>query len=90
VSASVLIAFNTSRLPKKEEKYRIHAWGAIGYDFKSELVWYNVPNSNGAITQKAYREQILDSIVLPWLEKGDQFIIEEEGASGHHGLEARQ
>ena len=48
---------------------RIHAWGAIGYNFKSELKFYDIPsNSNGKMTQKDYIEQILEPVVKPWID----------------------
>jgi hypothetical protein len=69
--------------PEKDEQFRCHAWAAIGYNFKSDLIWYDAGNSNGAITQKVYRDQILEPVVKPWLERGDKFIVEEDRASGH-------
>jgi hypothetical protein len=52
--------------PKDEGKYRIHVWGAIGLNFKSNLVKYDVEgNTNGKLSQQAYINQILTSEVLP-------------------------
>jgi hypothetical protein len=37
------------------EKRRAHAWGAIGYNFKSELYFYRIPtNTNGKMTARRY------------------------------------
>jgi hypothetical protein len=70
--------------PQSRDKKRLHAWAAIGYDFKSDLVFYEVPgNSNGKLTQEAYRDQILEPHVKPWIEAGHQFVLEEDGDSGH-------
>ena len=72
--------------PKQEntDKKRVHAWGAIGYNFKSPLVFYDIPsNSNGKMTQKAYINQILEPIVKPWINRGDDFVLEEDNDSGH-------
>ena len=47
----------------KEEAHskRVHFWGAIGYNFKSNLIEYSIPtNSNGKMTHKAYIYQILE------------------------------
>ncbi|KAI8634171.1 hypothetical protein F5Y19DRAFT_202206 [Xylariaceae sp. FL1651] len=71
----------------------LSAWAAIGYGFKSPLVWYDVNNSNGAITQQAYRDQILEPVVKTWLGKGHDFVLEEDSgfvmeeddAAGHGG-----
>ena len=35
------------------------------------------------MSQKAYIEQILDSLVLPWLQTGQRFVLEEDRDSGH-------
>jgi hypothetical protein len=72
--------------PKQQDtdKKRIHAWGAIGYNFKSPLVFYNIPsNSNGKMTQQAYIDQILEPVVKPWIDAGHDFVLEEDGDSGH-------
>ena len=67
----------------KEQK-KIHAWGAIGFNFKSDLVFYEVnSNSNGKMSQDVYINQILTPHVLPWILRGDDFVLEEDGDSGH-------
>ena len=39
------------REPNELDKKCLHVWGAVGYNFKSELVFYTVPsNRNGKIT----------------------------------------
>ncbi|KAK5634081.1 hypothetical protein RRF57_009795 [Xylaria bambusicola] len=69
----------------------LSAWAAIGWNFKSQLVWYTVNdgngngNGNGAITLQAYRDQILEPVVKKWIDEGHDFILEENGASGHGG-----
>ena len=40
-------------------------------------------NSNGKISLKVYRDQILEPIVKPWLEEGQRFVLEEDGDSEH-------
>ena len=35
------------------------------------------------MTLDGYVDQILESIVKPWLEAGHQFVLEEDGDSGH-------
>ena len=75
---------------KKEEEgeeedtgYKLHAWAAIGWNFKSELIFYDAGNLNGKMTQVCYIEQILERVVLPWLNQGRDFVLEEDGDSGH-------
>lgn len=72
-----------TRPTAESDTYRCHAWAAIGFDFKSPLIWYTTKSKNGAITQRDYINQILNPVVKPWLESGDDFILEEDGASGH-------
>jgi hypothetical protein len=72
--------------PSLEEKdiKRLYAWAAVGYNFKSELVWYNVPsNNNRKITIKIYRNKILEPIIGEWLRQGHNFVLEEDNDSGH-------
>ena len=69
--------------PKESDKKRFHIWAAIGWNFKSDLVFYDVPgNSNGKMSQSVYRDHILEPIVKPWLAKSS-FVLEEDGDSGH-------
>lgn len=69
---------------KDSDRKRQHAWAAVGYNFKSPLVWYEIPsNTNGKMTQLVYRDQILEAVVRPWLQAGQQFVLEEDGDSGH-------
>jgi hypothetical protein len=63
---------------------RIHAWAAIGHNFKSNLTFYKIStNTNGKMTQQAYIDRIIEFVVKPWLEQGDHFALEEDGDSGH-------
>jgi len=64
---------------------KVHAWGAIGWNFKSPLIYYEVKDKDGSITHKAYIEQILDVEVIKWIKRGNDFVLEEDGASGHGG-----
>ena len=73
--------------PSKSEKAEIpkyHAWAAVGYNFKSKLILYNASNNNGKMTQKIYLEQILPE-VQSWIDRGDDFILEEDRDSAHTG-----
>jgi hypothetical protein len=72
------------RSDEEKARRRVHAWAAVGYNFKSELTFYDVPsNNNGKMTQRVYNDQILKPVVKPWLERGDDFALEEDGDSGH-------
>ena len=69
--------------PELDLGYKLHAWAAIGYNFKSELVFYDAGNSNGKMNLVTYRDLILEPIVKPWLDRKDDFVLEEDGDSGH-------
>ncbi|KAK3940957.1 hypothetical protein QBC46DRAFT_363720 [Diplogelasinospora grovesii] len=73
--ATIMLA----RYPNKIHWYHIRFSNeaAIGHNFKSDLVFYNVlGNTNGKMSLKVYRDQIL--------EKGPEaFILEEDNDSGH-------
>lgn len=70
--------------PKEKELNVLHAWGAVGYNFQSDLVWYEVPgNTNGKMSLKVYRDSILEPVVGSWLRQGASFVLEEDGDSGH-------
>jgi hypothetical protein len=44
-----------------------HIWGAVGYNFKSDLTFYNTPsNKNGKLSLKVYCDQSLSL----WLSHG--------------------
>jgi hypothetical protein len=64
-----------------------HIWAAVGYNFKSNLTFYNTPgNKNGKLSLKVYRDQILKPIVGSWLKdpKQPHFILEDND-SAHGG-----
>lgn len=70
--------------PAEKDKKRFHCWAAIGYNFKSDIYFYEVPgNTNGKMSQQVYIDSILEPIVKPWIEQGDRFVLEEDGDSGH-------
>lgn len=70
--------------PNELDKKKLHAWAAVGYNFKSDLVFYNIPtNTNGKMTLQDYEHQILEPIVKPWLDKKEEFVLEEDQDSGH-------
>ncbi|KAF1937255.1 hypothetical protein EJ02DRAFT_477424 [Clathrospora elynae] len=69
---------------EKKELKKVHAWVAVGYNFKSSLTFYEISsNTNGKMTQKGYINQILEPVVKPWLNEGQDFVLEEDGDSGH-------
>ncbi len=50
----------------ESEKKKVHAWTAVEYNFKSDIVFYNIScNRNGKMTHKDYINQILEPVVKP-------------------------
>jgi hypothetical protein len=73
------------RSDEKQRNERQHSWAAVGYNFKSDLTFHTTNNKNGKMSLSVYRNQILEPIVKPWLERGDDFVLEEDNDSGHGG-----
>ena len=73
-------------LPKPEDEKKVHAWGVIGYNYKSELYFYDANNSNGKMTQKVYIS-LLEKEVTKW---APGFILEEDNDSGHGPSKSNQ
>lgn len=70
--------------PDAKDLKRHHCWAAVGHDFKSNIHFYDVPgNVNGKMSQRVYIDQILEPIVRPWIETHHDFVLEEDGDSGH-------
>jgi hypothetical protein len=55
----------------------------VGWNFKSDIFFYDSRNKNGKITQKAYIKQILEPFVKPLLDKGRDIVLFEDRDSGH-------
>ena len=56
--------------PSKKDRKRKHCWAAVGYNFKSDIIFYDVPNnSNGKMTHQVHINFILEPVVKPWLNE---------------------
>ncbi len=72
--------------PEEKDKNRHHCWTAAGHNFKTDMIFYDVPgHGNGKMSQKMYIEQILEPIVKPWMQMGQDFVLEEDGEAGGYG-----
>lgn len=70
--------------PSVKDEKRFHCWAAVGYNFRSNIHFYDLPTSkHGKMSQEIYINQILEPIVKPWLLAGENFVLEEDGDSGH-------
>lgn len=68
----------------------IMVWGAIGWDWKSPLVFLEKEEGRKGICSKAYLNQVLDSVIFPyWAEMTEdersKFIFMEDGSKVHKG-----
>lgn len=55
--------------PAEKDKKGYHYWAAVGHNFKSEIYFYEVlDNMNGKMSQQVYIDQILEPIVMPWIQ----------------------
>ncbi|KAG5777061.1 hypothetical protein H9Q73_009252 [Fusarium xylarioides] len=70
--------------PTDKDLKRVHGWGGIGWDFKSDLHLYDISsNSNGKMTQTYYLDNILKPFVHKLRQEGRYFVLEEDNDSGH-------
>ena len=61
-------------------------WGAIGWDYKSELVFLERIYSKKGICSRDYLEQVLKSVVFPLFDGlGPDYIFIEDGSKVHVG-----
>ena len=66
----------------------VMVWAAIGWDWKSELVFLERKEGKKGICSTAYTEQVLGAIIGPHyaslsLEEQEKFIFMEDGAKVH-------
>lgn len=81
----------------EKDQQHLHAWAMVGWNFKSKLIWYTSSKSNndGKMSQQTYIDTMLDPMVKPLLQSGDDFIMEEDrdavyGLEGHKNNPLRQ
>lgn len=77
------LQYNAPPPSEEKDRKRKHCWAAVGYNFKSDII-YGVPgNKNGKMKHKVYIDSILEPFVKPWIVEGHDFALEEDGDSGH-------
>lgn len=73
-----------SNMSKSKDEKRFHCWAVVGYDFKLDLTYYKIlGNTNGNMSLQVYINQILEPMIKPWLMEKQDFVLEEDGDSGH-------
>ena len=69
----------------------VMVWGAIGWDWKSLLVFLVKEEGMRGICSKAYLHQVLDDVIFPYYDslsatQQQEFIFMEDGAKVHKGF----
>lgn len=68
----------------EDDNKRVHYWAAVGRNFKSPLIRYEVPsNKNGKMSYRVYIDSILEPVVSKWCLEDQPWTLEEDGDSGH-------
>lgn len=87
VHVIVMIVFSISHLLQVKRRIgnaNIFGWAAVEYNFKSDIIFYDVPgNKNGKLTHQVYINSILEPVVKAWIMAGEDFVLQEDGDSGH-------
>ena len=66
------------------EAQKAHAQAAIGHNFKSDLIFYDIPgNTNGKMTADFYVNGIFEPHVKQWIQNDPPFVLKEDRDSGH-------
>jgi hypothetical protein len=66
-------------------------WGAIGWDWKSPLIFLVKEEGRNGICSQAYLNQVLNPIIFPWLDsltakQKEKFLFMEDGSKIHMGM----
>ncbi len=63
---------------------RKHCWASIEYNFKSDIIFYDVPgNRNGKLTHQVYIDSIPKLVVKLWITAEKNFDLEDDSDLGH-------
>jgi hypothetical protein len=61
-------------------------WGAIGWDYKSPLVFLEKEEDARGVNSRVYRDQVLEPIIFPLFDElGTEYIFMEDGSKVHLG-----
>jgi hypothetical protein len=61
-------------------------WGAIGWDYKSELVFMEKLPERRSICSKAYLQEVLEPVVFSLFDTlGPEYIFIEDGVKVYYG-----
>jgi hypothetical protein len=61
-------------------------WGALGWDYKSELVFIEKLSERNGVWFKAYMQQVLEPVVFPLFDQlGPEYIFIEDGSKVYVG-----
>jgi hypothetical protein len=64
----------------------IMIWGAIGWNYKSPLVFLEKEEGAKGVNSRAYRDQVLEPIIFPLFDQlGTDYLFMEDGSKVHKG-----
>jgi len=67
-------------------RFSLMIWGALGWDYKSPLIFMEKLPGQKGICSRAYLEQVLEPVVFPLFETlGSDYIYIEDGSKVHKG-----
>jgi len=67
-------------------RFSVMIWGALGWDYKSPLIFMEKLPGRKGICSKAYLQQVLQPVVFPLFETlGPDYIFMEDGSKVHKG-----
>jgi len=67
-------------------RFSVMIWGAIGWDYKSPLVFMEKLPGRKGICSKAYLQEVLEPVVFPLFDQlGPEYIYMEDGSGVHKG-----
>lgn len=69
--------------PVDKDEKKFHAWALVGWNYKSPLYWYETKDPYGRMVQQDYLDHILNPIIKPMLERGENFVLEEDQDRAH-------
>ncbi len=72
-------------------RFSLMIWGAMGWDYKSPLVFMKKLPGQKGICSKAYLQEVLQPVIFPLFDDlGPDYIFMEDGAKVHLGHARRQ
>jgi transposase len=78
------------QIRRRQTKVEFSVWAAVGWNFKSPLIFYEKTGLNGGFTAEDYQRDILEGYIKPTFTKihNRHYIIQEDN-DGSHGTKTK-